>query len=467
MEETKLTQAIEPSLPYDGSIILNTGAIERETGPAPVSRGDRIQTIDIIRGVALLGILLMNIPGFGIDNSVFFAILEGPTNNRDYYAFATMATFFEGTMRGLFSMLFGAGMILFTLNKKESPLGLSVAEAYYRRLLWLVLFGMINAYVLLWPGDILFYYGLIGMLLYPLRKTAAKWLLLLGALCFVVAIYKGMSNYQETREKRAKYLTAVAAEKKKQALTDEQKSDKETWLEMEKNFRPDPYEVKKNVSKMQSAYGTIFDYFIPRNANNEAWGMYHGIWDMLGMMLIGMGLFTIGFFSNRLPTSTYVMTLLVGYGIGIPIGWIFFSQGWGGFVHFPQYLDTYRAPHWLLYDLKRVLLSVGHASAIMLVFRSRAIPWLMGGLANVGQMAFTNYLMQSIICTIFFYGYGFGNYNKLRFYELYFVVGAVWIFQLIFSAIWLRYFRFGPFEWVWRSLTYWKAQPMKVRSAVN
>lgn len=467
MEETKLTPTIEPSLPYDGSIILNPVAIGEETGPAPVSRVDRIQTVDIIRGVALLGILLMNIPGFGIDNSVFFTILEGPTNNRDYYALATMATFFEGTMRGLFSMLFGAGMILFTLNKKESRLGVTVAEAYYRRLLWLVVFGMINAYVLLWPGDILFYYGLIGMLLYPLRKTAPKWLVLMGVLCFVIGIYKGMLNYEETREKRAKYLTAVAAEKKKQTLTDEQKSDKETWQEMEKNFRPDPYEVKKNVRKMQSAYGTIFDYFTPRNANNEAWGMYHGIWDMLGMMLIGMGLFTIGFFSNRLPTSTYAMTLLVGYGIGIPIGWILFSKGWSGFVHFPQYLDAYRAPHWILYDLKRVLLSVGHASAIMLVFKSRVIPWLMRGLANVGQMAFTNYLMQSIICTIFFYGYGFGNYNKLRFYELYFVVGAVWIFQLIFSAIWLRFFRFGPFEWVWRSLTYWKAQPMKVRSVVN
>ena len=232
-------------------------------------------------------------------------------------------------MRGLFSMLFGAGMILFTLNKKESPLGLSVAEAYYRRLLWLVLFGVINAYVLLWQGDILFYYGLIGMLLYPLRKTAPKWLLLLGVLCFVIGIYKGMSGYQETREKRAKYLTAVAAEKKKQTLTDEQKSDKEAWLEIEKNSKPDPDNVKKNVRKMQSGYGTIFDHYLPRNSNNETWGMYHGIWDMLGMMLIGMGLFTLGFFSNRLPTSSYVMTLLIGYGIGIPIGWIYFQQGLG------------------------------------------------------------------------------------------------------------------------------------------
>ena len=89
------------------------------------------------------------------------------------------------------------------------------------------------------------------------------------------------------------------------------------------------------------------------------------------------------------------------------------------------------------------------------------MPWLMKGLANVGQLAFTNYLVQSIICTLFFYGYGLGYYNRLSLYQLYFVVGAVWVFQIIFSVIWLRYYRFGPFEWLWRSLTYWKMQPMK------
>jgi uncharacterized protein len=115
----------------------------------------------------------------------------------------------------------------------------------------------------------------------------------------------------------------------------------------------------------------------------------------------------------------------------------------------------------MLYDLKRVFLSLGHASLILLAFRSGIMPWLMKGLANVGQLAFTNYLMQSIICTLFFYGYGLSYYNKLSLHQLYYVVISVWVFQIIFSAIWLRYFRFGPFEWLWRSLTYWKMQPMK------
>ena len=98
----------------------------------------------------------------------------------------------------------------------------------------------------------------------------------------------------------------------------------------------------------------------------------------------------------------------------------------------------------------------------MLVFRSGRLSWLMKALSAVGQMAFTNYLMQSIICTLFFFGYGLGYYGHLKFHQIYYVVASVWIFQMIFSVIWLKYFRFGPFEWVWRSLTYWKKQPLKI-----
>lgn len=180
------------------------------------------------------------------------------------------------------------------------------------------------------------------------------------------------------------------------------------------------------------------------------------------MMFIGMGLFSWGFFSNKLRTSTYVMCLLIGYGIGIPIGWTIFDKAFmmGGTMG--EYLDRWRISHMVFAEFRRLTLTVGHASLIMLLFRSRLVPWLMKALANVGQMAFTNYLMQSIICNWFFYGYSFGNYNKLKFHQLYYVVGAVWVFQLILSSIWLRYFRFGPFEWLWRSLTYWKKQPMKL-----
>jgi uncharacterized protein len=214
---------------------------------------------------------------------------------------------------------------------------------------------------------------------------------------------------------------------------------------------------------MQGSYSTIFTHFIPENVNSEVNYLYHGIWDMLCMMFIGMGLLGLGFFSNKLSTGAYAMILLLGYGIGIPLGWAYFKGFENWVTDVGGYADRWRVPMWEVYDFRRFFLCLGHASLLMLIYRSRVVPWLMQALAAAGQMAFTNYLVQSILCTLYFYGYGLDNYNCLRFHELYYVVFAVWAIQLIYSPIWLRYFYFGPFEWLWRSLTYWKRQPMRRR----
>ncbi len=182
---------------------------------------------------------------------------------------------------------------------------------------------------------------------------------------------------------------------------------------------------------------------------------------MLALMFLGMALFGWGFFSNKLPTSTYTTTLLVGYGLGLPISWFFFTNQVDFFTNPGKVVDYFRVDFFNLYDIRRALLAIGHASLLILIYRSGIVPWLMKALTAVGQMAFTNYLMQSIICTFIFHGYGLGYYAKLSFHQLYYVVFGVWIFQLILSPIWLTYFRFGPFEWLWRSLTYWKMQPIK------
>lgn len=435
----------------------------RVAAPRPVDTADRLQTIDMIRGVALLGILMMNIPGFGIHWSVYPQILKGARNNADFITLEVVDVFFSGTMRGLFSMLFGAGMLLFTMNKKETPGGITVTEYYYRRLLWLVLFGVFNAYVLLWTGDILFFYGLCGMLLYPFRKLAPKWLFIIGLACMSIGMFKSTFWYSETRAQRLAYNEAVAAEKGKKPLTDKQKEAKAAWQQIEEQRnKPDTAMIGTQIRTMHAGYSTIFMEFISRNSGDEIWGMYHGLWDMIMMMFIGMALFMWGFFTNRLSTNTYILTLLFGYGLGIPISYIFFHTGgvWS-FLHFGAYLDEFKVSHNVLYDIRRLLLCLGHASLLLLIYRSKVVPWLMNALSKVGQMAFTNYLMQSIICTLYFNGYGFDKYNNLRYYQLYYVVFAVWIFQLIVSPIWLRYFRFGPFEWLWRSLTYWQLQPMK------
>jgi len=169
---------------------LHAGNTGQQRTVRPVSATERIKTVDVVRGVALLGILLMNIPGFGFDWTEYNKVLTGPHNTADYYTAAVISTFFEGTMQGLFSMLFGAGMVLFMMNKKAMPGEAPVAEYYYRRLLWLVLFGLFNAYILLWEGDILFFYGLCGMLLFAFRKLNPYWLIVIGFVCIVIGSFK-------------------------------------------------------------------------------------------------------------------------------------------------------------------------------------------------------------------------------------------------------------------------------------
>jgi uncharacterized protein len=113
------------------------------------------------------------------------------------------------------------------------------------------------------------------------------------------------------------------------------------------------------------------------------------------------------------------------------------------------------------YDIGRLSIALGHLGVVMLVCRTGVLRWLTQSLAAVGQMAFSNYIFHSVVCSIVFTGYGFALYGRLQRFELYYVVGAVWIVQMIASPIWLKHFRFGPLEWAWRSLTYWKKQPMR------
>jgi uncharacterized protein len=147
---------------------------------------------------------------------------------------------------------------------------------------------------------------------------------------------------------------------------------------------------------------------------------------------------------------------LFAYGIGLPLSY------WIGSTAIQHHFDpslTWQEFKVSPYHFKRLLMAMGHVSFILVLYKLRIAGFLLKLLSNVGQMAFTNYLMQSLICTFIFYGYGLALFGKLERYQLYEVVAAVWVFQVIFSAIWLQFFRFGPFEWLWRSLTYWKRQP--------
>jgi uncharacterized protein len=431
---------------------------------APISQKDRILFLDCIRGMALLGIIIMNITAQGQAFQLYDTMdLWLPLTGYNYYAWAIESFFFEGTMRGLFSILFGAGALLLINRLQKNNSGLAPADIYYRRVMWMIVFGLINAYVLLWPGDILYPYGVAGLFLFPFRNFSVKQLLVASFLVLSIATYKEYTFLHTRKEVIIQGRAAEALSTKNAKLTDEQKEFLGKWSDLKKNGSRDSIparlaeEEKKIVGKN---YAQIFKQYAKVNTRIQSIGFYtFNIWDMLIFFFIGMALFKNGFITGNQSNKVYVITAILGTGIGLWLNYIHLSLNYS--VQFDLIKYTEKA-YVELYELRRVFQTLGYLSILILLYKVTPFKKIFAIFAPVGQMAFSNYLSQSIITSIVFYG--FGLFSKLQRYELYYVVGSIWVFQIIFSHIWLHYFRIGPLEWIWRSLTYWKKQPLRKES---
>ncbi|MBD2700656.1 DUF418 domain-containing protein [Spirosoma sp. BT702] len=427
----------------------------------PVAQAERIKTIDMLRGIALLGILLMNIPYFAMPER-FSDAFRNDTGNINYWFSFFITIVFEGKMRALFSMIFGAGVLIFTERKEQAGAGRwAVTGLYYRRMGWLILFGLIHAHVTLWLGDILYGYGVCALILFWFRKLNPKWLL---GIALVLGSFDAISNqlfYSNMREQRLAYLDVIKAEKAKQPLTKAQQEAKTVWLETARDFIPDKAEVDKNTKLMRGSYTDVASYVRPLAFKFQTKYMFFTLWDALGLMILGMALFKWGFLTGKLPRRTYWRCLAVGYGLGLPV--VLFSWWYGHlYPDVTAFLDSQSVNAGaFLYPVQRMLLVVAHVSALILLIQSGVAQGVFRALSAVGQMAFTNYILHTILCTLIFFGYGLGYFGYLEYYQLYGVVLLVWTVNIVFSTMWLRSFQFGPLEWVWRSLTYWQRQPIR------
>ena len=437
---------------------------ESPPGPtaAPVTEARRVWLIDALRGVALLGILLMNIPGFAMPNYFSESYRNDPTNV-NFWVDAIISVLFEGKMRALFGMVFGAGVLLFVSKKEQT--GRSVTGLFYRRMLWLVLFGLIHAHLILWLGDILYLYGICGMLVYLFRNVNPKYLALGVPLVAAIEFTAGTAFYQHIRGERIAYVDATRAQTAGQELTPAQTDALARWRELEKSLIPNREDVKENTRKMKSDYATVASYVRPLAFKFETMFLPLMIWDSLALMLLGLALYRWGFLSGNWSNRDYWRVLAIGYCIGLPL--VIYSY-YHRVIHNPNLEASLQrmeevAVEWtgLIYPVQRILLVLAHVSAVILLYKSRTMQGLFRCLEAVGQMAFTNYVMHSVICTLIFFGYGLNYYAEVEFYQLYFVVLAIWALQLVVSPLWLRFFLFGPLEWLWRSLTYWRVQPFR------
>ncbi|UCC45069.1 MAG: DUF418 domain-containing protein [Candidatus Zixiibacteriota bacterium] len=423
----------------------------------PVQSPDRIKVIDVLRGAALLGILVINIDFFALPSVVLFnPTVAGGFTGLELLAWKFSTVFFLEKMMALFSMLFGAGLIL--MYDRAVKAGRKLGGIYYRRMLWLALIGAAHAY-LLWFGDILFSYAIAGLVIFLFRKRSARTLIIVG--CFVLifgALLKTGAGFatgllKSQAEGVEKILSAGGA------ITPDQQGILDAWHQTSEYFYPEPETLAEEIAAYRGSYAEAFAFRLPMTIMMQTQALvFMVLWRVLGLMLIGMGLLKMNFLSGERSRKFYVVWIIVGYGLGLPL------CIWGMTSLIDHQFDIIRH---LTVDshfnyMGSVLMAVGNIGIIVLVYQAGGLKRLTERLAAVGQMALTNYLLHSIIATTIFYGYGLGLFGQVGRFSLWGFTLGIWVLQIWLSPIWLRHFRFGPAEWLWRSLTYWKIQPMRL-----
>jgi uncharacterized protein len=403
---------------------------------------DRHISIDAVRGFAVLGILLMNIVGMGMPS---FAYLDptyaGGSTGADFWTWAINNVLTDGKMRALFTMLFGASTVLIAERAEGGQPG--PVQTHYRRMAWLFVFGMLHAYFLWW-GDILVTYALAGLFIFPFRKLAPRIQVAIGVVVLAALL---AANLFEANQLAAMHAAANAPGASPAAIKD--------WQEASQVVAP-PASLK--VQEIAGFGGGFMDALRARAKVAlllQTILMPTGeIPEAIGQMFLGMALFRTGFFTLRWSSRAYTVMIAVGYLAAVPAtAWLAWQIKQSGF----EPLTLNRLEAWQ--QVTRPLIGLAHAGVILLIVRAGIATAIVNRLAAAGRMAFSNYLMTSIITTVVFCGFGFGLYGRLsRFQELA-VVAGVWVFILAWSHPWLARFHYGPFEWAWRSLVRWRPQP--------
>jgi len=429
---------------------------------APLQLRERILSLDIMRGIVVLGILIMNINGMGLmDLAYDDPTIAGGATGWDLRTWITASMFFEGTMRALFSLLFGVGMFVLLERLEKKGAGINAANIYFRRLTWLLIFGLIHGYLLLWIGEILYNYALMGFLVFIFRSMSPKKLIFITLFLVCAGTLWNYADHRNNVRLTEQVSIAEKNRSEKIKLTRAQQESLEKWNEIQKERSPET--IAEYNANMRKGYFNIVAFLAPLNTHfNEHFPYRYDLWDVLSMMLLGIALFKMKILSAEKSLRFYGLMALMGYGIGLAINYyetrLILDSGFS-FLGFSK-------AH-LTYQFGRIPVSMGHIAFIMIFCKIPIMNWLKIRLAAVGKMALTNYILHSVFAMFIFTGVGFGLFGKLQRHELMYVVFAIWTFQLIASPIWLKYYQFGPLEWIWRNLTYLKRHPLRRENEIS
>ncbi len=397
---------------------------EDNTGMIPLSPDDRMISPDLLRGVSALGILIVNVQLFSMIEAVYLnPSATGNPVGTDKWVWMFSHIFVDQKFLNLFSMLFGAGIIMFTERIQKA--GGRVAAVFYRKLFWLFVMGLLNAY-LFFPEDMLTGLAIGAVFMYPLRKWKVRGLITLGLVVIAVPAFNYWLFGSSIR-----YWPPEAVEG------------------LLKTWKPDALAIEKETAAMT---GGLAEQFLWRM--RSAWKMQTYVflfltgWQIAGMMIVGMGLYKWGVMTAKKSNLFYFIMSITGLVPGLylilqgieknfAVGWtveysMFFGWEW-------NYIGSF-------------FISLFYLSAIMLWVRSGALRGIQNVLVSAGRMSLSNYFLTGFIWAVLFYGAGlFGRVDRV---VQMVIVLITWLVLITFSVVWLKRYKFGPLEWLWRYLTY-------------
>lgn len=412
-----------------------------------MTQADRHISLDVLRGFAVMGILLLNIIGFAMPGAAYINPMAwGGSDPVNVGVWAFNFVLFDGKMRGLFSMLFGASMLL--IMQRAEAAGQNPRAVHLNRMAWLFVIGSAH-YILIWWGDILVTYSICGTIALVFVKKDVRqlirWAMILFSIYFIVSCLMVAGIW---------FMAGQAAAPG---------ADAETIASAQKMLAGLGQPGSEEIAEDLALYGGGWTAIVRDNLSTFPDALINSLLlftlDTVGMMLLGMAMLKSAFILAMWTPEIYRKVAIRGFAIGlIPMiglaAWVMLS-GFDEVITFAAFF-AFSFPF-------RVVLTVAWAALLLLIVQQYGQSPLIGRVAAAGKAAFSNYLGTSVLMTFAFYGWGLGLFGMVdRITAMLFVAGT-WAIMLLWSKPWLERYRFGPAEWLWRSLARRSLQPMRLR----
>lgn len=410
-----------------------------------MSASQRYLEMDALRGFAVMGILAINIAAFAQPEMAFInPLVSSHASGLDLGSWAANFILFDGKMRGLFSLLFGASTAL--VIERAIASGQSAAKVHFSRMFWLAIFGLFH-FFFLWIGDILFLYAGSGCVLFLFRDWSAERLIKWGVIAYVTGAILLITSLAP--------MLALLQEAG-QANPPQDVLDKISEIYAELGTLP--ADVAAETARLQGGFSGLLNYNLSEQWSTPLENLMLGPIETIPLMMIGMGLYKNGFILGEESRATYLKIGLWMMAVSLPFFIAFAAIAYVQDFNTIWMMNITQA--WSI--LPRLLMIIGYVALFILISQQFRNSPLLQRVAAAGRAAFSNYLGTSILMTFIFYGWGLGYFEQFGRFELQLFVLGAWAVMLFWSRPWLTRFRYGPLEWLWRSLAKGQSQPMRL-----